>query len=101
MLNSLFKSTPSAVAVAVLAAFTFAPAQAAAPMAKFQAPGFYRMMLGDFEITVLSDGTTDLPVDKLLKQPAEKTNKALQKSFEKAPLETSFNGFLVNTGSKL
>lgn len=102
MFNALFKSPqPAAVFVAVAAAFALAPAHAAAPMAKFQAPGFYRAMLGDFELTVLSDGTVDLPVDKLLKQPAEKTNKALLKSFEKLPLETSVNGFLINTGSKL
>ena len=31
-----------------------------------QAPGFYRMMVGDFEVTALSDGTVALPVDKLL-----------------------------------
>lgn len=102
MFSKLFKSPqPAAVFVAVAAAFALAPAYAAAPMAKFQAPGFYRAMLGDFELTVLSDGTVDLPVDKLLKQPAEKTNKALLKSFEKVPLETSVNGFLINTGSKL
>jgi glyoxylase-like metal-dependent hydrolase (beta-lactamase superfamily II) len=102
MFDTLFKlPRPATVAVAVMAALSVSPSYAAAPMAKFQAPGFYRAMLGDFEITVLSDGTTDLPVDKLLKQPAEKTNKALHNVFEKAPLETSFNGFLVNTGSKL
>ena len=102
MFKTLFKSPqPAAVFVAVAAAFAFTPAHAAAPMAKIQAPGFYRAMLGDFELTVLSDGTVELPVDKLLKQPAEKTNKALLKSFEKSPLETSVNGFLVNTGSKL
>ncbi len=30
---------------------------ASAPVQKTQAPGYYRMMLGDFEVTVLSDGT--------------------------------------------
>jgi len=92
---------PAAVIAALLAAFAFAPAHAAAPMAKFQAPGFYRTTLGEFEITVLNDGTLDLPVNKLLKQPAEKTDAALAKSFEKSPLQTSVNGFLINTGSKL
>ena len=71
-------------------------------MAKTMAPGFYRMMLGDFEITALSDGTVNLPVDKILTgiKPAE-VNKALAKQGLKAPLETSVNGYLVNTGEKL
>ena len=88
----------TAAAAAVLAAW---PAQAAAPMARFQAPGFYRTTLGDFEITVLNDGTLDLPVDKELKQPAAKTDAELAKSFQKSPLQTSVNGFLINTGTKL
>jgi len=93
---------PAAVIAALIAAATVAAsAQAAAPMAKFQAPGFYRTTLGDFEVTVLNDGTMDLPVSKLLKQPAAKTDAALAKSFEKSPLQTSVNGFLINTGAKL
>ena len=77
-------------------------AHAAAPMAKTSAPGFYRMMLGDFEVTALSDGTVNLPVDMLLTNttPA-KVNKALARSFQSASLETSVNGYLINTGSKL
>ena len=77
-------------------------AHAAAPMVKTAAPGFYRMMLGDFEVTALSDGTVNLPVDKLLTNttPA-KVNKALAKAFVTVPLETSVNGYLINTGSKL
>jgi glyoxylase-like metal-dependent hydrolase (beta-lactamase superfamily II) len=83
------------------AALLAAPAFAAAPMAKTQAPGYFRLMLGDFEITPLSDGTVDLPVDKLLHQKADKSNAALAKAHLKAPLETSDNAFLINTGSKL
>jgi hypothetical protein len=33
-------------------------AHAAAPQVRMQSPGYYRMMLGDFEVTVLSDGST-------------------------------------------
>jgi glyoxylase-like metal-dependent hydrolase (beta-lactamase superfamily II) len=76
-------------------------AWAAAPMVKTTAPGYYRFMLGDFEVTVLSDGTVDLPVDQLLKETPEKTNAALTRSFLKAPLETSVNAFLINTGKRL
>jgi len=92
----------AATAGFALAAVTAAPVSASAPMAKTNAPGFYRIMLGDFEITALSDGTTELPVDKLLKNTTpEKVNATLAKSFLKSPLEGSFNGFLINTGSKL
>lgn len=84
------------------AAFTAVPALASAPMAKTNAPGFFRFMLGDFEVTAINDGTTELPVDKLLKNTSsEKVDQSLAKSFLKSPLETSFNGFLVNTGTKL
>jgi len=76
-------------------------ALAAAPQVKTQAPGWYRMMLGDFEVTALSDGTLPLPVDKLLNEPAAKTAKALARSYQKAPVETSFNSYLINTGDKL
>ncbi len=77
------------------------PASAAAPMVKTQAPGFYRVMLGDFEVTSISDGTVALDVAKLLAEPPTKTEAALKESFLANPLETSVNAFLVNTGSKL
>ena len=88
-------------AACVMVAIVPAAVEAAAPMVKTQAPGYYRMMLGDVEITALNDGFFDLPVDKLLKQPAEKTDAALARSFLKPPVETSVNAFLVNTGAKL
>lgn len=75
---------------------------AAAPMAGTPAPGFFRMMLGDFEVTALSDGTESLPVDQLMRHATpEKVNQLLAKSYLASPLETSFNAFLINTGSKL
>lgn len=77
-------------------------ASAAAPLAKTNGPGFYRVMLGDFEVTAILDGTVELPVDKLLTntKPAV-VQKALAKHYLKAPVETSVNAFLVNTGEKL
>lgn len=89
------------LAAACAAVCIAAPAFAAAPMAKTPAPGYFRIMLGEVEVTPLSDGTVDLPVDKLLSQKAEATTAALAKAHLKAPLETSDNAFLINTGKKL
>ena len=77
-------------------------ALAAAPMVKMQAPGYYRMMLGDFEVTAISDGTVKLPVKDLLTNttPA-KVDAALKRAFITYPVETSVNAYLINTGSKL
>ena len=100
----LFQRTTLAAALAAGAtALLVAPmvASAAAPQVRTQAPGFYRTMLGDFEITALSDGTVDLDVAKLLAEPAAKTDAALAKAFVKGPVETSVNAFVVNTGTKL
>jgi glyoxylase-like metal-dependent hydrolase (beta-lactamase superfamily II) len=77
-------------------------AHAAAPQVKSQAPGFYRMMLGDFEITVLSDGTVTLPMNKLLThiRPGQ-AEKLLAAAYVDLPVESSINAFLINTGSRL
>lgn len=97
-----FKRTALSLLAAALAAAAFSgTALAAAPMAKSPAPGWYRIMLGDFEITPLSDGTVDLPVEQLLADKQDKTRATLAREFLKTPLETSDNAFLVNTGSKL
>ncbi len=75
---------------------------ASAPLQKTQAPGYYRVMIGDIEVTALNDGTFDMPVGKLLKDiKPEQLDKALAHSFLKDPVEASVNGFLINTGAKL
>jgi glyoxylase-like metal-dependent hydrolase (beta-lactamase superfamily II) len=87
---------------ASLALVPIRPALASAPMARKAAPGYYRIMLGDFEVTALSDGTVKLPVDKLLKgiKPAA-VDRLRAAHFESSPLETSVNAYLVNTGTRL
>src|SRR5262245_62925723 len=52
----------AASATAALAPITSVPARAAAPLAGKQAPSFYRFKLGDYEITVLSDGARTAPI---------------------------------------
>jgi glyoxylase-like metal-dependent hydrolase (beta-lactamase superfamily II) len=89
---------------------------AAAPRAGTQAPGFYRMMLGDFEITALLDGTHPFPDaavltkggigagterSKLFDDDPGEANALLAASYLKVPTEGSINAFLINTGAKL
>lgn len=93
--------TLSTLAATVAALCIAAPAVASAPMAKTPAPGWSRIMLGQFEVTPLSDGTVDLPVDKLLAQDPKKTQATLARVHLKPMLETSDNAYLINTGSKL
>jgi glyoxylase-like metal-dependent hydrolase (beta-lactamase superfamily II) len=95
------KTLAVAILVSSLATFTL-PALAAGPMVKTQAPGYYRLALGDFEVTALSDGTLKLPMKELLTNttPA-RVGAALKRSFLPDLVETSFNAYLVNTGSKL
>jgi len=102
MSMSLTHWVRSGIAAAAGSLLLIAGADAGAPMVKSAAPGFYRLLLGDFEVTALSDGTIELPVDKLLTHttPA-KVDKALARSYLKGPVETSVNGYLVNTGAKL
>ncbi|MBI3230803.1 MAG: MBL fold metallo-hydrolase, partial [Burkholderiales bacterium] len=56
------KKTVLASLSAALLSISFAAnvAYAAAPQQKTQAPGFFRMALGDFEVTALNDGTLGL-----------------------------------------
>ncbi len=99
--TSLLSRTAMALALGLTGiAMMPEPAIAAAPMIKVQVPGFYRIMLGDFQITALNDGTDDQPVDKLLSEPATRTNAMLKQSFLKSALETSVNAFLINTDSR-
>lgn len=53
------------VALAVVF-YSSSAALAAAPFAKTQAPGFYHMMLGDFEVTALNDGIVEFATSEVL-----------------------------------
>ena len=98
----MFNRRFAPLAMLALLAATLAPAAHAAGPAPKTVPGYYRMMLGDFEVTALSDGTVALPVDKILTnvKPGQ-VDRALAKQFLKAPVETSVNAYLINTGTKL
>jgi glyoxylase-like metal-dependent hydrolase (beta-lactamase superfamily II) len=88
----------------VLSIFNLAlNASAEAPMQKSQASGYYRMMLGQFEITALFDGVVDLDAALLKNVSETEIQKLLARAFidNSHKLPTSVNAYLVNTGSKL
>jgi glyoxylase-like metal-dependent hydrolase (beta-lactamase superfamily II) len=88
------------LAALFLAATTFAIAEV--PQNKTQVPGYYRLALGNFEVTALYDGPIDLD-QKLLKSIATRDiQRLLARQFLKGPkVQTAVNAYLINTGSKL
>jgi glyoxylase-like metal-dependent hydrolase (beta-lactamase superfamily II) len=66
-----------------------------------QAPGVYRLKVGNFEVTVLSDG--NLAIDRpMFAGDAAGADKLLDAAFlPKGPIPTGVNEWLVNTGNKL
>jgi glyoxylase-like metal-dependent hydrolase (beta-lactamase superfamily II) len=93
---------PGLIAALAVSLLFITGAQAGAPQVKTQAPGYYRMMLGDVEITALSDGTFPMDASKMLTHiTPQQLDADLGRSLLKEPIETSVNAFLINTGSKL
>jgi len=98
----MFSKRLLAACAAITLALIASSTQAAAPLQGGQAPGWYRMALGKFEITALSDGTLPAPVDQFLHDISPAREKELlERAYLKSPVETSVNGFLVNTGDRL
>lgn len=77
--------------------------QAATPSPlKTQVPGFYRMALGDFEVTALYDGYIELDTKLFKNATKQEMQKLLARSFvNKSGMQTAVNGYLINTGSNL
>lgn len=77
----------------------------AAPVGKqnTQVPGYYRMAVGDFEVTALYDGFIDLDPALLKSIDAEDMQSLLAKMFVESErgIQTAVNAYLVNTGSNL
>ncbi|MCY1338305.1 Metallo-beta-lactamase superfamily protein [compost metagenome] len=77
----------------------------AAPVAKqqTQVPGYYRMAVGDLEITALYDGYVDLGTNLLKGASAEDIQGLLARMFIESSkgVQTAVNAYLVNTGKHL
>jgi len=77
------------------------PALAAAPQHHDQVPGFYRMKVGDLEVTALLDGAAVFDLHWLngKKVTMDRVTKALHE--DPHLLDVGDTGFLVNTGKQL
>ncbi|MCK9986930.1 MAG: hypothetical protein AzoDbin1_03402 [Azoarcus sp.] len=91
-----------AVSAALFALAPAAPALAEAPMVKTQVPGYYRTMVGQFEVTALYDGAIELDTKLLKNAEPEDLNRMLARMFVGNPkMQTAVNAYLINTGGNL
>ncbi|KAA0180417.1 MBL fold metallo-hydrolase [Cupriavidus gilardii] len=92
----------AALSCAALAG-TPAHAQGVPAQQQNQVPGYYRMMLGEFEITALYDGYIDVDPKLLRNTSAREVQSLLARMFvESTPgVQTAVNGFLIHTGKNL
>ncbi len=98
---SQFLRTILALTATTLMAIT-SLAQAEAPMVQTQVPGYYRMMMGQFEITALYDGAIELDTKLLHNTTPTELNKLLARMFVGNPMmQTAVNAYLINTGKNL
>jgi glyoxylase-like metal-dependent hydrolase (beta-lactamase superfamily II) len=93
----------AAALLAALASFVAIPnaALAAEPQHHDQVPGFYRLKVGDLEVTALLDGPAVLDLQWLTGEKA--TLDGVVKALHEDPhiLDAADTGFLVNTGKQL
>lgn len=77
-------------------------ARAEAPKAQTQVPGYYRMQLGQFEITALYDGSILLDTKLLHNAKPADLDRLLARMFVGNPkMQTAVNAYLINTGNHL
>jgi glyoxylase-like metal-dependent hydrolase (beta-lactamase superfamily II) len=92
----------AAALLVALASFVAAPnaALADAPQHHDQVPGFYRLKVGDLEVTALFDGPGIFDVNWL---NGQKTKDGVLKALQDDPhlLDVADTGYLVNTGKHL
>src|SRR5205809_4298166 len=86
-----------AAAAAALPAFAVPRAQAAAPLAEKQNPGWYRYKVGSFEVTAVTDGANTNPLSDSYVGNAPKNANHLPPD----KVTHAYTPVVVNTGSKL
>jgi len=94
----------TAVAGAALSFGSAGQAQAAAPLAGKQNAGFYRYKVGEFEVTVVTDGVNrmKLPDTFVTNAKPEEVKEALAAAhMDREIFNNTYTPIVVNTGSKL
>jgi hypothetical protein len=102
-LSKLVSGLIIALSLATAGAFAVpSPVHAAAPMQHKQVPGYYRTMVGDFEVTALYDGGAGLD-SALLHGDKSQIEALLARSLNDSSKSVigSVAGYVVNTGSQL
>lgn len=99
------RPSPAAIASGLcLTLAMFSPLASAEPVPqqKTQAAGYFRLAVGDYEVTALFDGYNDLS-PRLLKGLSQEQIRALlaRRDLDAPGMQTAFNAFLVNTGKRL
>jgi glyoxylase-like metal-dependent hydrolase (beta-lactamase superfamily II) len=107
-LSSSLSASLTAAAVAATMAIAMplaaSPAHAAPPaQQKTQVPGYYRMMVGQLEVTALYDGYIDLDPKVMKYTSAREVQSLLARMFVASTpgMQTAVNAYLVNTGTHL
>jgi glyoxylase-like metal-dependent hydrolase (beta-lactamase superfamily II) len=99
-------TTGAIAGAAALLGSSVAPrgAHASVPKSGKQAPGYYRFMLGDYEVTIVHDGARSFPPPDgfVTNVSRDKALEAASDAFmPQGKVTVPFNPTLVNTGSKL
>lgn len=74
---------------------------AEAPNPNAQVPGYYRINVGEFQITALLDGSTPVDGELFFGISDEEKEELLSQQFISGVIPSNVSAFLINTGSKL
>lgn len=97
-----YQSKCTSVLLVLLFAILCCTASAEAPMAQTQAPGYYRFMLGQYEVTALYDGSIDMDTGLLRNTTSQEIQDLLTRACVTGPIVPgSVNAYLINTGTRL
>jgi glyoxylase-like metal-dependent hydrolase (beta-lactamase superfamily II) len=84
--------------IAAAAALSMISAASLAQAPWPQAPGYYRMQLGDFRVTVLSDGSVDRDLPAIMSDP-DLVRDRYRTQHQALPARLSINCYLIDTGA--